>query len=207
MSHPQFVDEAVSRAKFDREIERYRQMEDTYRKRGWFLLEANFPTVIVLFAAVKLMPRLLVGAVRMDFTNYDLLPPSVTFVDPATGSALAMKDLGGLQMLRLEGVGAASPGTITALAQQRRLPIQSLLQAHSPDDIPFLCLPGVREYHDHPAHTGDSWLLHRGSGEGSLHFILEQIWASAINPIQTVNYEIQQMNFAGFQINLAILPR
>jgi hypothetical protein len=202
----QFVDEAVSRRKFDREVAQYRQLEGTYRRRGWFLIEAAFPTVLVLFAALKVTPRPLVCAVRLDFTNYDLVPPSVTFVDPATGTALPMKSLG-FQMLRLNGVEGASPETVATLAQQQPLSFQPLLQAHDPDDIPFLCLPGVREYHDHPAHTGDSWLLHRRSGEGSLHFILEQIWASGINPIQALNYQIQQMSFAGFQVNLAALPR
>ncbi|MER8541437.1 putative metal-binding protein [Mesorhizobium sp. M0322] len=206
MTENQIVDEAVSRRKFEREIARYRQLEDTYRRRGWFLLEATFPSVLVLFAAVKVTPRPLVCAVRLDFTNYDLMPPSVKFVDPSTGSALPMKSLG-FQMMRLDGLDDASPETIASLAQQQRLPVQPLLQAHGPDEIPFLCLPGVKEYHDHPAHTGDSWLLHRRSGEGSLHFILEQIWASGINPIQTINYQIQQMSFAGFQINLAALPR
>ncbi len=159
----------------------------------------------MLFAALKVQARPLVCAVRLDFTNYDLVPPSVTFVDPATGTALPMKSLG-FQMLRLNGFEDASPETLTTLAQQQRLSAQQLLQAHGPDEIPFLCLPGVREYHDHPAHTGDSWLLHRRSGEGSLHFILEQIWASAINPIRSINYQVQ-MSYAGFQMDLAALPR
>lgn len=206
MIEGQFVDEAVSRRKFDREIAQYRQLEGTYRRRGWFLVEADFPTVLVLFTALKLRPQTLVCAVRLDFTNYDLVPPSVTFVDPGTGEALPLKSLT-FQMLRLSGVENATQETITAMAQQQRLAVQPLLQAHNPDDVPFLCLPGVREYHDHPAHTGDSWLLHRRSGEGSLHFILEHVWASAINPIQALNYQIQQIAFAGYQVNLAAFPR
>lgn len=207
MSDGQFVDEAVSRRKFEREVAQYRQLEDAYRGRGWFLLEATFPTVLVLFAALKVPPKPLVCAARIDFTNYDLVPPSVTFVDPATGAALPMKSLG-FHMMRLIGLEGASDESITELAkQQQSLPVQPLLQSHSPDEIPFLCLPGVREYHNHPAHTGDSWLLHRRSGEGSLHFILEHIWASGINPIQTINYQIQQMSFQGFHMNAAALPR
>ncbi|WP_241359668.1 putative metal-binding protein, partial [Escherichia coli] len=65
------------------------------------------------------------------------------------------------------------------------------IQALGPDDIPFLCLPGVREYHDHPAHTGDSWLLHRRSGEGSLHFILESIWKHGVEPLDGFNVMVQ----------------
>ncbi|NEI82089.1 putative metal-binding protein [Rhizobium ruizarguesonis] len=205
MTESQFVDEAVSRRKFEREVAQYRELEDSYRRRGWFLLDATFPTVLVLFVALKVTPRSLVCAVRLDFTNYDLVPPSVTFVDPSTGTALPAKSLG-FKMLRLNGLKEASPETVTTLAQQQRLSVQELLQAHSPDETPFLCLPGVREYHDHPAHTGDLWLLHRRSGEGSLHFILEQIWASGINPIGMLEYQIQ-MNFSGFQMDAAALPR
>ncbi|WP_246805935.1 MULTISPECIES: putative metal-binding protein [unclassified Ensifer] len=207
MSEGQFVDEAVSRRKFDREVAQYRALESTYRKRGWFLLEATFPTVLVLFAALKVPPKPLVCAARLDFTNYDLVPPSVTFVDPATSEALPMKSLG-FHLMRLIGFEGASDETIAELLkQQQSLPVQPLLQSHGPDEIPFLCLPGVREYHNHPAHTGDSWLLHRPFGEGSLNFILEHIWASGIKPIQTMSYQIQQMSFQGFQLNAAALPR
>ncbi|TPK90101.1 MULTISPECIES: putative metal-binding protein [unclassified Mesorhizobium] len=205
MTESQFVDEAVSRRKFDREIARYRELEGEYRRRGWFLVEAAFPLVLVIFATSKLLPKAIVCAVRLDFTNYDLVPPSVTFVDPFTGSALPMKNLG-FKMLRLDGMVNATVETITAMGQQGRLVFQELIQAHSPEEVPFLCLPGVREYHDHPAHTGDSWLLHRRSGEGSLHFILEQIWASGINPIRNINYQVQ-LQFQGFQADAAVLPR
>ncbi|GLR45914.1 hypothetical protein GCM10007880_64320 [Mesorhizobium amorphae] len=205
MIEGQFVDEAVSRRKFDRQIAQYRELEGEYRRRGWFLVEAAFPRVLAIFASSRLNPRAIVCAVRLDFTNYDLVPPSVTFVDPFTGAALPMKSLG-FKMLRLDGMANATPETITAMVQQGRLVFQELMQAHSPEEVPFLCLPGVREYHDHPAHTGDSWLLHRRSGEGSLHFILEQIWASGINPIRSINYQVQ-LQFQGFQVDGAVLPR
>jgi len=205
LSDGQYVFASVSQRKFDREIERYRALEDVYRRRGWFLVEATFPTVVVMFAAVRATPPVVVCAVRIDFTNYDLVPPSVTFIHPFTGEPLPMNKLG-FQMLRVDGPAGASPQTVTALAQQGKFRAP-LLQAHDPNDIPFLCLPGIREYHNHPAHTGDSWLLHRRSGEGSLHFILEQIWASGVNPIKGQNFQIQkiQLQFAGYQLDPAYL--
>src|SRR5690606_10277866 len=52
---------------------------------------------------------------------------------------------------------------------------QELLQAHQ-DRVPFFCIPGVREYHEHPFHNGDSWLLYRKrGGEGSLCFLLDNL--------------------------------
>ena len=43
----QYVDPTVSRAKFDREIADYRSFEADYRSRGWFLVKADWPLVIV----------------------------------------------------------------------------------------------------------------------------------------------------------------
>ena len=37
----QYVDPAVSRAKFEREIAEYRSFEADYRARGWFLVKAG----------------------------------------------------------------------------------------------------------------------------------------------------------------------
>lgn len=39
----QVVDPEVSRAKFDREVAAYRQLEATYQKRGWLLLRGEIP--------------------------------------------------------------------------------------------------------------------------------------------------------------------
>ena len=62
-------------------------------------------------------------------------------------------------------------------------PLQPLMQAYGPDDIPFLCLAGVREYHDHPAHSGDVWELHRASGAGRMVRLIEIIHRFGIEPI------------------------
>jgi hypothetical protein len=51
-----------------------------------------------------------------------------------------------------------------------------LMQWQSDQEVPFLCHPGVREYHRHPAHDGNDWLLHRMSGEGNLGRILQLLF-------------------------------
>lgn len=190
MTVPQVVDPGVSGAKFDREVAAYRDLEATYRKRGWLLLEAKFPEVFVAFAATKLKPAPIVAAVILDFTDYDLQPPSVRFVDPFTREKLLASNVG-FQMFRRPPMPGVPPEMIAAMIQQGAIQVSGLLQANRPDDYPFLCLPGVREYHDNPAHTGDSWLLHRGSGEGSLAFILEKIWTYGSDPISAYNIQIQ----------------
>jgi hypothetical protein len=190
VSDLQAVDPEVSRVKFEREVAHYRSMESTYRKKGWFLLDADFPKAFVIFAATKLKPSPIVAAVVVDFTDYDLRPPSVTFVDPFTREPIPAKLLQ-VQMLRRIAIPGATPETITALAQQGAVQVTQMIQCNSPEDPPFICLPGIREYHDNPAHTGDSWLLHRSFGEGSLVFILEKIWAYGVNPIEHYQVQVQ----------------
>ncbi len=75
---------------------------------------------------------------------------------------------------------------------------QLLMQWHGPDDVPFVCLPGVREYHEQPAHSGDLWLLHRGGAEGTLHHLLEQLYTYGVEPLIAYNVGIQ-IAIAGFQ--------
>jgi hypothetical protein len=57
-------------------------------------------------------------------------------------------------------------------------------------------VPGVREYHAHPAHTGDSWLLHRGTGEGTLHALLHIVYQYGVQPLR--DFAIG-MRVVGFQ--------
>src|SRR5437879_5122780 len=108
----QYVDLAVSRGKFDREIEEYRSLESTYRERGWFLLEANFPGALVLMAAPQLAPPALVTGVAFDYTNYDAQPPSVQLVNPFTSEPYLAKDL---PVTLNRDVSATNPGLPVAL--------------------------------------------------------------------------------------------
>lgn len=200
----QVVDPEVSRAKFDREVAAYRKLEATYRKRGWLLLDAAFPEIFVVFAATKIRPAPIVAGVVVDFTDYDLQPPSVRFVDPFTREKLLASNVH-FQMLRRPPMPGIPPDAMAALMQQGALQVSNMIQANRADDYPFICLPGVREYHDNPAHTGDSWLLHRGSGEGSLVFILEKIWMYGVDPLSAYNIQIQaQVN--GVIANIQGIP-
>ena len=65
-----------------------------------------------------------------------------------------------------------------------------VLQAYGPEEIPFLCLAGVREYHEHPAHSGDIWELHRASGAGRLVRLLEIIHRYGIEPITGMSVQL-----------------
>ena len=191
-NQPQFVDPSVSREKFDAEVAAYRSLEREHQERGWWLLEAAFPRVFAVFATPRLTPPAVVCGVLLDFANYDLEPPSVKLVDPFTRRPYLMKDLPTVllrrQFVSIQGLplAAGTPQMVTAAP---------MMQAHGPDEIPFLCLPGVREYHAHPAHTSDSWLSHRGRGEGTLFAILSTIYQYGVQPISEFNVGLRVLGF------------
>jgi hypothetical protein len=166
---PLLVDPAVSRAKFVREVGRFRDLADHHARNGCWLAKAEFPTAFVVFGTPKIKPPAVAFGAVFDFTNYDLWAPSVRLVDPFTQEPYKAKEVPTPLPRRVPPSPAQAAGGIEAA-------IQHILQAHGSDDIPFICLPGIREYHAHPAHSGDSWLLHRCGGEGTLHNLVTQLY-------------------------------
>ena len=189
----QYVDPGVSRAKFDREIAEFLALATDYRARGWFLVKAEWPLVTVLLASKRTNPPAIVATVQFDYTNYDSEPPSVSFVDPFSGRPLLEKERP-LRLLR------RIPGLETTLPDGNKIQLnqaQDLLQAHSPEEPPFLCIPGVREYHEHPGHTGDPWELHRSAGTGRLVRLLEVIAKYGLEPVTGFHVNLEpQVSFA-----------
>ena len=200
MSEPQFADPAVSRRKFDREIAEFRSHADEYRRRGWLLAEAEFPHALVILATAKTQPISILCGVWFDYSNYDAAPPSVRLVHPLTREPYRWSELP-TQLLRMpaprdagEAAQALPPGVAQALAQggaQAQLVVpQPFMQPSGDDDIPpFLCIAGVREYHEHPAHSGDHWLSHRTSGAGRLVRLVQIISKYGLETI--VGFEVQ----------------
>ena len=191
----QYVDPAVSRAKFDREIADYISIEADYRARGWFLVKAHWPVAVVVLASKKTIPPAIVTAVQFDYSNYDAEPPSVRLVDPFSGRFLLSKELPTRLPRMIPGPELPIPGPGGAKAQLNTA--QELMQAHSPDELPFLCVPGVKEYHDHPGHSGDPWEIHRSTGEGRLVHLLDVISKYGLEPVKGFNVNlVPQVTFA-----------
>jgi hypothetical protein len=183
-SEAQFVDPLVSRAKFDREIEDYRTFEREYRRRGWLLLHAEYPDILVALVAPQLKPPAVVTGVQFDYSNYDFRPPSVRLVNPFAGEPYKAHEIPTNLMRSVEGSLPGIPGLVIPQGAQAKVMMQQpLMQAYGPDDIPFLCVAGVREYHDHPGHSGDAWELHRRTGAGRLVRLLELITKYGVQPI------------------------
>lgn len=176
----QGVDPVVSREKFVREVAQFRALAVEHRRRGWWLLDATFPRVTVAMVAAQLAPPAVVCGVRIDFTNYDVEPPSVRLVNPFTGEPYRARELPTALLRRHLVPVALGPDGPVVGQQVAAVP---LMQAQHGDEIPFLCVPGTREYHEHPAHTGDDWLLHRGQAAGTLFHVLNVVHQYGVQPI------------------------
>lgn len=158
---PTLVPAGVTDAKLAAELGDWQTNAAIYERRGWLLLDTGDRHVDVAFIAnVPLVgiatAPIITACVRIDYTNYDLWPPSVTFIDPITRTP---------RLPAVRAPSAAGPDARDALVEN-----------HPRTRLPFLCLPGIREYHDHPQHSGDDWLLHRPTGAGRLAVICERIW-------------------------------
>lgn len=187
----QYVAPEVSRLKFERELAEYRELEDDYRRRGWLLLEASYPRVLVAMVATQLKVPVVVTGVCFDYTNYDAEPPSVRLVNPFTGEAYRPSEL----PTRLERQAPAGQIQVQVFGppgmQSVVTAVQPYMQWMSDDDTPFLCVAGVREYHSHPAHSGDSWELHRPAGAGRLVRLLDLIHTYGVAPITDLRIQLQ----------------
>jgi hypothetical protein len=175
---PALVPRAVSVAKLAAELDDWEANAALYQRRGWLLLARGPLHVDVAFvASVPLIGMycvpVITACVRIDFTNYDLWAPSVRFIDARTREP-------------------AAP-TVRAPFMTDAGPRDALVDGHPETGRPFLCLPGIREYHNHPQHTGDDWLLHRVSGAGRLAVICERIWQRMVRTVVGLRVTMQAM--------------
>ncbi|MCW3117953.1 MAG: hypothetical protein JWM28_2035 [Chitinophagaceae bacterium] len=173
-ANPQFVDQAITVEKYTQQLARFQSARDYYRRLGVLLLEDSFPNLYFGFAATLLTPVPIIFAVKINFDNYDIAPLSVQFVHPVTFEPIRCSQLPNLLLRKLEN----SPVPQNLLVADR-------------DDRPFFCIPGIREYHEHPFHTGDSWFLYRDNGnEGSLCFILDNLQLYGTSNIKSYQFQI-----------------
>ncbi len=178
---------AVSRSKLERELELWRVNSAVYRRHGWLLLDVDDLTVDVGFVARvavgDMQLPIFTAAIRLRYDNYDLWPPSLTFIDPSSGAAAVPT--------------VQAPDRVDGQ-------IRNVLLGLPGTGQPFLCLPGLREYHHHPQHTGDDWLLHRAAGEGSLAVICDRVWRRMARNVVGLSVQMQSLPHAGTQLHIAL---
>lgn len=181
----QFVDVDVTKKKFEKEIQEFKKLEDEYRKRGVICLKIDGFSINLLFAIQHFKPQPIAFAVKIDYTNWDCEPPSIKVIDSFTGETLKKKDIM-IEFIQLNN---------------EKKSLQPILVG---DEIPFFCIPGVREYHQHPYHSGDSWMLHRTRGEGKLCDLIEKLIKHSISIAggYYINLNGQGINFPILRIGV-----
>lgn len=175
---PRLVPAHVTGAKFDEQLQRWQANAETYARRGWLLFSAGDLRVDIGFLQNVAMGGrtipVITACVRIDFWNFDLWPPSVTFLDPLTRQP--------------------APPPVRAPDRISAEEVRDALIDQHPDTLqPFLCLPGIREYHSHPQHSGDDWLLHRHLREGDLAVVCERIWRRMARNVLGMSVAIQSL--------------
>jgi hypothetical protein len=182
------VDPEVSKLKFEREVSRLAERSSDLHQRGIFVVGTPaFPLVELVFVprhllrvavavqqttivmapgsfAMAEVPSLAARAfkARFDLTDYDRRAPSLEFRDPWTNDLLLYDTM------------------FRALEYQKeRKAHLVLLPDHPTTHKPFLCIRGIREYHEHPQHSGDQWFLYRN--EMSLFSIIMSLWRTSID--------------------------
>lgn len=183
------LDPEVSRRKFANEIDRLNEQKGTLQDRGILLLGTpSYPVVDLLVvprhflqvaipasqAGPILLPQGAMAQVEVpslsarafkahfDLTDFDLQAPSLEFRDPGTDEPLIYETM--FRALEFE---------------EHRKTHLVLLPDHPTTGKPFLCLRGIREYHEHPQHSGDDWLLYRGGM--SLFSIAMSLWRVSVD--------------------------
>lgn len=194
------IDARVSKFKFEQEIERLDSQSETLRKRGIVIQKVRSPFIEAIFIprsklklhvpvdappgvpmpelppgitlspgqklqfmAVHELPSLAARAfgVRVSLDDFDQRAPSVVFCDPFTWEELSYENLH-------RGYHVGDNG----------MPLNVILGAHPLTKKPFLCMRGIREYHEHPQHTGDDWMQYRK--HVGLFSTLDTIWKTCV---------------------------
>ena len=141
------MDKAVSHRKFKSEIRSLETEVTTYVSiKGWRLVSTIYPTLAVVLRHVRSHREI---EFRFVCDDWDELPPSLTLHDPEDGRELPWAEWP-------KGVW-------------------SVHESHPSTGKPFLCLPGIREYHTHPSHLSNKWEGYRQQSAYRLRDIIDRV--------------------------------
>lgn len=179
----QYVDPEVTKRKFEKEIREFKRLEQEYRNKGVISYKTTPNSVSLLFGIPHLKPQPIAFAVNIEYTNWDVEPPSIKFIDPFTDRVLQREEIS-IDFYQVKA------NTQIIMLPNGKLSVPNLLQG-SNNITPFFCIPGVKEYHDHAAHSGDSWMLYRKQGEGKLCVLIDQLYSHSISQSSTYAVNLQ----------------
>ena len=141
------MERVVSLKKFDTAVQLSRADAALYvAGKGWDVGAAVYPTLSVVFRHPRSCRAV---EFRFNCDNWDELPPSLTLHDPEDGRELPWEEW--------------------------PKEVWSVLNSHPSTGKPFLCLPGIREYHTHSSHLGDMWERYRPLSSYSLLGIVDRV--------------------------------
>ena len=141
------MDRVVSRRKFEAEIRSLEIEAAPYiSTKGWRIVASIYPILAIVLRHSRSAREI---EFRFVCDDWDEIPPSLTLHDP--------KDGRGFQWAEWPKGG------------------WSVLESHPSTGKPFLCLPGIREYHTHPRHLGDAWEGYRQRGTHRLRDIVDRV--------------------------------
>jgi hypothetical protein len=112
---------------------------------GWTVCHKVYPLLEVLVVHPKSGRRV---GMRLGCEHWDAEPPSFTMIDPDSRAEFLWDKWP-------QGWPVGNPHPVTGR--------------------PFLCLPGVREYHTHSSHLDDKWEKYRAGGRYKLSDIVVRI--------------------------------
>ena len=141
------MDRLVSIRKFESEILALEAEAAGYvSAKGWKVVESTYPTLAVVFRHSRSTREI---EFRFTCEDWDELPPSLSLHHPDSGEALRWEEW-------------PQGGWVVH-------------NSHPSTGRPFLCLPGIREYHTHTSHLRDSWEGYRLRGTYRLRDIMDRV--------------------------------
>jgi hypothetical protein len=142
------MDAEVSKVKFEREKEFVLGAGKEFTDaNGWEIIQIDFPIIAVVLTRPHDKRRL---GFRFTCEGWDEQPPSLTLFDPA----LPNEELQWPKWPQAGWQAAAKSAT---------------------NPKPFLCLPGLREYHRHENHLKDLWDDLRPKPGYALRYIVDRV--------------------------------
>lgn len=146
---------AVSRRKFEREVEAVRQYVAGRRKGyEWELIHAVYPRAVLDMPTASTTYRL-----RIYANSWDAEPASYRFIDPTDPKYNRILPAAAWPR-------GGTPFLLDHMTPREPKPVPNR---------PFICLPGTREYHAHKSHQNAPWDARRGDPEYSFTAMLVAI--------------------------------